>query len=174
MSKPTINGVEYNTIAEFEAALGIVHAGVPPLSVDDQFIQDQTKREFSDEGAGGFVALKPTYANAVSTGSAAIDVATFPVPQNILGKTWIEVYVVDVASGAFGIAEVCVSWRRFTAAPAIGTVHQIIPLQTPGTLAGAALPALVMVGNTIVSRFTGVAGRTINVYVKYSPTVLKF
>lgn len=127
-----------------------------------------------EEESAGFVALKPRYFTAQAVGAVTIDVATFNIPQNIFGKTRIEVFLVDVVSGNFGIADVTVSWRRFTAAPAIGTVHAVIPLQTPGTLAGAVLPALVVVNNTIVSRFTGVAGRTITVYVKYSPTVLKF
>lgn len=181
MAKPFIivGGVrtEYDTVAEYEAALAIINAAVPPLAPDFQFILDNTKTTFFDDDAGGFVALKPKYVNAVCTSGASpvtIDVATFPVPDNILGKTWIEVYIVDTVSGNFGIAEVCVSWRKFTGAPAIGTVHPIIPLQTPGTLAGATLPALVVSGNNIISRFTGVANRTINVYVKYSPTVLKF
>lgn len=168
---------EYDTEAEYNAAKVLIEASFPPPDPGVVFMISNTKKTFEDESAGGFVPLNPTFANVVCASGGSpltIDVATFPIPENIFGKTRIEVFIVDAASGAFGIAEIVVSWRRFTSNPAIGTVHPIIALQTPTTLSGASLPALVIVNNTIVSRFTGAANRTINVYVKYSPTVLKF
>lgn len=121
-----------------------------------------------------FRELDTVHFSGTTVGAQTIDVATFPIPQNIFGKTKIEVFVVDTVSGAFGIAEIIVSWRRFTNGVAIGSTHAIIPLQTPGTLSGASLPPMAIVGNNIVARFTGVAGRTITVYSKFETKIVKF
>lgn len=116
----------------------------------------------------------PVNFKGTTVGAVTIDLATFPIPENIFGKTRIEVLVVDTVNGNFDIAEIVVSWRRFTGGPAIGRTIQIIPLAPTGTLVGLALPPLAIVNNTIVSRFTGIAGRTLDVYAKFQPQILKF
>lgn len=108
-----------------------------------------------------------------TVGAQTIDVSSFEIPSNIVGETDVFVKIVDTVSGAFGIGRFVVAWRRYTNGPSIVATTALIALQTPGTLSGASVSQAV-VGNNIVGRFTGVAGRTINIYADYKPSFIKF
>jgi hypothetical protein len=121
-----------------------------------------------------FAEPDPVNFKGTTVGAQTIDLATFQVPQNILGKTRIEVLVVDTGNGNSDMADVTVHWKRFTNGVIVVRTVQVIPLAPTGTLVGLSLPPLAIVGNTIVSRFTGLANRTIDVYARFTPTILKF
>lgn len=152
MAKPKLinNGVvtEFDTVAEHDSAVA-AQSPTPVIPPDTIRFSGQT------------------------VGAQTIDVSSFEIPQNIVGETMVKVKIVDTVSGAFGIGWFVVAWRRYTNGPAIVTTTALIPLQTPGALAGASVSQAV-VGNAIVGRFTGVTGRTISVYADYTPNYIKF
>lgn len=118
---------------------------------------------------------EPVYFKGTTVGAQTIDLATFPIPTQIFGETDIHVRHVDSAPPFNnGIGRFVVPWWRINGIPFIGTVVQLIPLQTPGSLSGITLPPLAVVGNTIVSRYTGKAGLTIDIVVEFTPTIYKF
>lgn len=121
-----------------------------------------------------FTDLPAVNFKGTTVGAVTIDLATFPIPTNIFGETYIKVRHVNTAPPFDnGMAHIVVPWWRIGGAPFIGTPVAVIPLQTPGTLSGITLPALAIVGNTIISRYTGKAGLTIDVVAQFKPTVYK-
>lgn len=110
----------------------------------------------------------PKFFDGQTVGAQTIDLI---IPYNCgtqrMGTIELTVYIADTVSGNFGIGRIVVPFLRGGGASVnLGTPVPVIPLQTPGTLAGASITGVVSNNTTIIGRFTGVAGRTIMIGAK--------
>lgn len=114
----------------------------------------------------------PIEVDLICDNGATIVTGSYTLEQNKLGRVRIEATILDTVNGNIGISEHVIAFHRYSGNAVIDSTDVIIALKTPGTLNGSSVSVSAS-GNTITSRFTGVASRNIRVIASFKLTTIK-
>ena len=104
---------------------------------------------------------------------ATIDVGQYNLSTNKLGFVEVDLVFFDVNAPAnIGSGKFQVYFHRYSGNAVVDRQAVIVSLSAPGTLSGSSV-ATVASGNSVISRFTGVAGRTIRVIASFKLTTIQ-
>lgn len=107
-----------------------------------------------------------------STDGGTVEVGSYNLSTNKLGRVDIDLIILDIVSGNVGSGKFSVYFHRFGGSAVVDRQGVLLALTTPGTLAGASVNTSAS-GNAVTSTFTGVAGRTIRVMATFHLTTIQ-
>lgn len=98
-----------------------------------------------------------------SVNGATVVTGTYNVGTNKIGRAEIEAWIYDEGAPAnIGYGRFVICFHRYGGNAVIDSTDAVIPLKTPGTLAGSSVGASAS-GMTIKTTFTGPVGKTVRV-----------
>lgn len=108
-----------------------------------------------------------------SVNGATIDVGQYTLAVNKMGMVEVDLILFDTAAPAnIGSGKFQVYFHRYAGSAVVDRQAVLVSLSTPGTLAGSSVVTLA-IGNSVISRFTGVSGRTIRVIASFELTTIQ-
>lgn len=104
---------------------------------------------------------------------ATVTMGTYNIETNKIGSVTCDVTIIDLGNGATGTGKFVCGFHRYggAASTVIDSTDALIPLKTPGVLAGSSV-SFSQSSNTITVSFTGVAGRNIRVICLFQLTTI--
>lgn len=104
---------------------------------------------------------------------ATIDVGQYNLSTNKIGVVEVDLIFFDLNAPAnIGSGKFQVYFHRYAGSAVVDRQAVLVSLSAPGTLTGSSVNTVAS-GNSVISRFTGVSGRTIRVIASFKLTTIQ-